>query len=206
MFKKIKKIFIITSVFCLFLSFASAQEQLKKSFSYDNEALGVKIIAPSGWYIIPADRMEEVFVKGRYDSLNFKSIQETTQRTGALVVFFHPSFNSTITLTARPNTEQQDVKTSLDVANTYMKNKGSLGKDATIIEDPAVINIGNKTGAHFTFKRAESKNINGPEMVYSTYIFMKDNIVFGLVLKYQEGNPDNYTGALEYALNSLVIK
>lgn len=206
MFKNIKKIFIIISVFCLFLSLASAEEQLKKSFSYENNKLGVKITGPAGWNIVPADKIKELFAEGLYNSVDLRSIQDSSKRTGVLVLFFLPPSNATITLTARPNVEQQDIKTPLDVANKYMKNKDLLGSNVTIMEDPVVISTGNITGAHFTFRKAESQNINDPEIVYSTYIFLKDNIVFGLVLKYKAGSFDNYSMAFESALNSLVIK
>ena len=207
------KFFLIVLYILFFVSLGLAE--IIKGFSYENEAMGVKITGPEDWYIVPGEKAQEKTAKNIDDITKLESLKESSKKVGILVVFLkYPygsprEFNPNIVLaTEKIISEYAGVlKTPLDVANANIITLKMMFKDVKIIEGPMMVKLeSGLQGAHFIY---EAKVVRGYLEVgirCSVYIFLKDDIIYTLTFTDRNEDFENNIKAFESSLKTFVLK
>jgi hypothetical protein len=170
------------------LPFAQAQAETKNPLTYENKELGVKITGPEGWHITKTIQL------ARY---------QVTEPV-CLVTFSIslPSVSSEcfISLNVKP-LQLSEFKTPMDIANAAIQ--GLRFKEFTfkVIKNPTTVTQHNQEGVNYMYSFKTSY-----DMKSSNYIFIKDNIEYGLYFQDRAESFDENLKIFEATANSLVLK
>lgn len=213
MFKETLRVFLIITVSMLsILSFASAQEQVKKSFSYENEELGVKITCPENWFMISGEQAEKAVSSVARDINELESIKEARKRLGILVTFSkYPlgsaiEFNPNIALTTEPLNADYNLKTAVDCANASVITGRMMLKDFKLITDIFTVIFGGGQGAHYVYQATMTRGYLQLKFKSSVYMFVKGNMLYTLSFTDKSEEFDNDLKAFETTVNSFIVK
>ena len=207
---------LITAALCLcsvtFLAGAQAQEQ--EPLTYQNEAMGIKLTCPQGWFMTPGEKAKEAVAKSIADITAVESIREAYKKLGILIIFSkYPygspkEFNPNITLTTEEiNPEYADVtKTALDIANASIMNIKIVFKDVKLIKEPSMVTLGGREGAHFIYEATVVRGYLEVRLECSAYIFIKDNIFYTLAFTDKADEFNNSLEIFESSVNTFVLQ
>lgn len=206
MFNKMKK---LVFSFCLVLMplFVFAATPL----SYENEALGVKINAPQGWFITSGDKVQQTLNKGLDEITSLESIKEAIKKVGILVMFSQYEFGSPIEYNPNvaliteplPSSYIKDVN---DYANASLMNIKTMFKDVKIISEPKLVKLSGKDASHFIYEGSMIRGYLEIRIKSSVYLMLKDQLGYTLTCSDKVGNFDNNKEKFEAAVNSFILK
>jgi hypothetical protein len=211
---KVCKGVLIIGYLCFSLSVPIALAQEQKTLTYENEAMGVSLTGPEGWYIAPGDKVQTKISQNIGDITSFQSVKEAVKKLGILAVFtFYPygspvEFNPSIGLTTEPMPQEYStvIKTAMDVAVSSIFGIKAMFKDTKIIKEPALITLGAREGAHFIYEGTAVRGYLELRIRCSAYMFLKENTVFTLAFTDKADNFDKNYQAFESSVNTFVLK
>lgn len=210
---KIIKIFLIKSILCLcFITSLAQGPQEQRSLIYENEAMGIKLTGPQGWSLVPGEQVQKAVSKGIGEITNLESIKESVEKLGILVAFTQQPFgspieyNPTIILSTESLSPEYNIKTPLDAALASVLAVKTMFKDVKIIKEPVSVTKGSIEGANFVYEGTIVRGYLETKVKSSTYIFIKDNLIYTLSFNDKADNFDNNSAAFESSYNSFVIK
>jgi len=188
--------------------------QAQEPPTYQNEAMGIKLACPPGWFMAPGEKVKEMVNKNIGDITSVESIKEAYKKLGILVVFSkYPygsprEFNSNIALTSEEiNPEYTEVfKTPLDVANANLVSIKVMFKDAKVIEEPSMVTVAGREGAHFIYEGTSVMGYLELRLKCSAYVFTKDNLVYTLSFTDKVEDFDADLEAFQSAVNTITFQ
>lgn len=224
MFCKQFRISLIEGLFLLFVASSVLAEgeipqgQIKEQPTYENEALGVKITVPEGWYIISGEKIQEILYSAIIDSTPVPEKERIKKKAESTLVVFSqyplssPGDNPGIELYTEPL--KPAYKTTMDYANAEIQSMEAAFKDFKIIKEPTLVLLDSQEGVKFMF---EASMVNRPSLIVRGgdeeksirilyYIFIKNDRVCHLFCRDTADNFDNNAGRFETTVNSLVLK
>ncbi len=208
------RIFIFSLVLLLafFPLIASAQDQTSKaSLSYENEAMGVKIIGPEGWFINSGDKVQKAAAKSINELTSLESIKEAVKKAGILVMFSEYQFgspveyNPSLVLVTEPIPVGY-IKNSLDLASASLINIRTIFKDVKVIVEPKEYKIGTRDAAHFVYEGTIVRGYLEMRIKSSVYLSLKDNIGYTLSCTDKVEHYSKNAAKFEVAASSFIIK
>jgi len=212
MMNKMAKI-IVGIVFSLCITqyvFAQTQEPV----AYENDAMGIKITGPQGWFITPGEKAGKAASKNVDDLTNLKSIKEAIKKVGFLVIFSkYPfgspiEFNHNIVLVVEkfPPEYPAASKTAIGVGNANILNIKAMFKDTKIIKEPTMVIINNREGAQFIYEGTGVRGYLETRIKCSAYVFIKEDLIYTISFTDKADDFDNNVKAFEVPLNSFILK
>ncbi len=205
---------LMGTVFCLCCITKYVFAQTQDSLTYENDAMGIKIAGPEGWFITPGEKVEKAVSKAAGDLTTLESIKEGIKKLGFLIIFSkYPfgspvEFNPTIALVTEqvPREYPTASKTAIGMGNANILTIKAMYKDAKIIKEPATVRINNKEGAHLIWEGTSVRGYLETRLECSVYIFIKDNIIYTLSFTDKAGDLDNNVNAFESSIKTFVLK
>lgn len=187
---------IFSVVFLLF--FAGWIKAQMQKLTYENEAMGVKITGPAGWYMFTEENPREYVERQK----NFK---ENIAKEGTLIIFsIDPIFyetaggiNTLLSLEAKKFTsgDPQDERTPMEVAKKYI----SPGD-----EKPRTVTLSGYEGVVFTYTTPPSGPVHS--IKGTTYIFVKNDTVYTINFFCEAAGYNNFIKDVESSVNSFTLK
>ena len=191
MFSNINK---LVFVFCLVLMpvliFAATPT------SYENEALGVKISAPEGWFVTPGDKVQQTLNKGVDELKTLDSIKEAIKKVGVLVMFSQYEFgapieyNPNVALITEPISGGY-IKSVNDYASASLMNIKTMFKDVLVIAEPKMVKLAGEDASHFIYEGSMVRGYLEIRVRSSVYLMIRDKLGYTLTCSDKAANFDN---------------
>ena len=208
------KIFVFSLVFSLAFipSIVLAQDQAPQTpLSYENVAMGIKIVGPTSWFANSGDKVQQAATKSVSEITNLESIKEAVKKAGVLVVFSEyqlgspVEYNPSLVLVTEPIPVDY-IKSPIDLANASLMNIRAMFKDVKIIVQPEASKIGTKDVAHFVYEGTIVRGYLEIRIKSSVYLFIKDNAGYTIACTDKVDHYSKNTNNFNAAVNSFIIK
>jgi len=198
-------------VICYTQAIATELGKNSEQLLYENDALGIKIVGPAGWFMSSGDKVQQIVPKGIGDITQVDAIRESVNKAGILVVFTPfgtpKEVNPNITLTREeiPEEYKAAYKTSLDVANANIITIKVVLKDFKFITEPTAVTIGGQEAAYFVWECTRSIGFLETRLRCAGYSILKEGAIYSLVFTDSADNFDNNAELFKSIVNSLII-
>jgi hypothetical protein len=203
-----KNIFILL---CLVLIPVFAFAQAAHQLSYENEAMGVKMSAPAGWFMTSGNKVQQALAKGVGDLTSLDSIKEAVKKVGVLVMFSQYEFgspveyNPNVALITEPLPKEY-IKNVTDYANASLMNIRTMFKDVKVTTDIKVIKLGDKDAAHFAYEGTMVRGYLEMRIKSSVYLLLKDDLGYTITCTDKADHFSKNSATFESIINTLKLK
>jgi len=179
---------------------------------YKNEALGITIIGPLGWFVAHSDEAQKIVSQAIGENRSVESVEEPSLKIGVLVTFSKfplgtaAQANPTITLSSEALPQSYNIKTTLDYANINILLTRKMLKDFELIKEPKLVNLNGREGIVFMHEGTVIKGNREIRIRMLSYVFLKNDIAYSLNFA---DKPDTFSENLaiaQTALNSFILE
>jgi hypothetical protein len=177
----------MSSFLCLWNVVSFVWPQSQGLPTYENEAMGIKLIGPEGWYM--------------------KKTSPPEENLGVFVIFSRYPLSSKeddnpqIYLYAKIVTKERNPLEYFDY-----NIKSSKIMKCNIIKEPILTKINNKECAHYIFETSSLNNNIVVTARHSQYVFMKNNFFYILFYSSKSEYFDKYLNEFEKTVNSFILR